>query len=737
MGKIHYRTCNLCEAMCGLALEVEGERLISIRGDAGDVFSQGHICPKAVALGDLHSDPDRIRSPQRRVGDGWEAISWDDAFHEIGERIAEIRTTYGRDSVAVYLGNPNVHNYGSLLTLLPFLEALETRNRFSATSADQLPQMLAAYLMFGHQLLLPVPDVDRTDYFLMLGANPLESNGSLMSAGGIKRRLEHLVARGGQLVVVDPRRTRTAELATRHLFIRPGSDAFFLAAILFALFEEDRVHLHRLEPFVQGVAELRGCVALFSPEAVAGRVGVPAKAIRQVARDFGTARAAVCYGRMGASAQEFGGLAAWLVNAVNIVTGNLDRPGGAMFTTPAADLVEFTARLGHRGGFARWRSRVRGLREFGGELPLSALAEEMDTPGQGQVRALITVAGNPVLSTPNSKRLERALARIDFMVSIDLYRNETARHAHFILPPTSPLERSHYDLVFQMLAVRNGAKYSPALFPPPEGALHDWQILLELAERLTTSRPPLARAVAMLRNGVLQWLGPEGILDLLLRFGPYGRGVRPLGGGLDLGRLKSQVHGIDLGPLRPVLPGRLYTRNKQLFLCPPAIAMDMRRLRESMRKWEGNGAHSLRLIGRRELRSNNTWLHNSQRLLRGQRPLRLTLHPSDAKLRGIEEGQSVEVCSRTGKVEALASLTEAIMPGVVCLPFGWGHGKKGARLGVANKCPGVNINELTDELFLDDLSGNAGLNGVPVTLHPVDLANLSPDGISGETDELR
>ncbi len=556
----HYRACNLCEAICGLAIEVSGDEIRSIRGDREDPFSRGHICPKAVALQDVHTDPDRLRHPVRRMGDGtWKRLSWDEAFDEVGDRLRAVQKASGNDAVGLYVGNPSVHNWGSLIFGPPLSRALRTRNRFSATSVDQLPHHVAATLMFGHRLLLPIPDVDRTDFLLVLGANPVVSNGSMMTAPGFKRRLEDLKQRGGRLVVVDPRRTETAEIADRHLFIRPGSDAFLLMALLQVVFSEGLDIPESIAEFCDSIEVVREVVAEFSPERVASVTGIDAEAVHDLARAFATATSAVCYGRLGVSTQTFGGLCQWLVNVLNIVTGNLDRAGGAMFTRPAVDLVANTG-PGHLG---RYVSRVRGLPAYGGELPVAALAEEILTEGDGQIRALLTIAGNPVLSTPNGVRLERALEDLEFMVAVDFYLNETTRHAHIILPPTSALEHDHYDLVFNLLAVRNVARYSPALLDPAPDARHDWQILAELHRRLDDGSP-----FAQFKRWLNAKIGPRRILDLGLRRGPWGSGWRPFGKGLSLTALEKAEHGIDLGPLEPCLPARLQNPGRRIELAP-------------------------------------------------------------------------------------------------------------------------------------------------------------------------
>jgi anaerobic selenocysteine-containing dehydrogenase len=720
MAETHFRACHLCEAMCGIAIETDGDRVVSIRGDDQDPFSRGHICPKAVALQDVHEDPDRLRRPLRRRGTSWEEISWNEALAEAAERLVGVQAAHGRDAAAVYLGNPVVHNYGALLFSQLLLKGLGTWNRFSATSVDQLPHMLASYLMFGHQLLLPVADVDRTSFLLMLGANPVASNGSLLTAPGIEKRLKRLRARGGRLVVVDPRRTETAQMADQHLAIRPGSDALLLLALLHTLFAEERVRPGRLAEFTDGLDTVAAAVRPFSPEAIAGATGIDASTVRTLARDFAEAPTAVAYGRVGVSTQEFGSLCAWLVNVLNVVTGNLDRVGGALFSRPAADLVTFADRIGQRGHFDKGKSRVRGLPEFGGEYPVAVLAEEILTPGAGQIRALVTLAGNPVLSAPNGAALDRALSSLDFMVSIDLYLNETTRHAHLVLPPTFALEHDHYDLALHLLAVRNTAKYSPALFAPPAGARHDWQILNELAYGIARAR---GRGVfrASLARAVLGGLGPHGITAALLRFGPYGAGLWPFGAGLTWKRLRREPHGVDLGPLLPSLPGRLSTPGKRLDLAPPRLVADIGRLAARQPEMEAearadalpSGA-TLRLIGRRELRSNNSWMHNSARLVKGRDRCTLLMHPGDAEARGLAAGQRVRIRSRVGSVEAPLEITDAMRQGVVSLPHGFGHARDGVRLRVARDHAGVSLNDLTDHERIDLLSGNASFSGLPV-----------------------
>ncbi len=707
----HFRTCTLCEAMCGIVVSTDGPRVTDIRGDPDDPFSRGHICPKAVALQDVHDDPDRLRRPMRRQGTEWKEVPWDEALDEAAARLTAVQRAHGRDAVATYSGNPTVHSSGAMLFAPDLLRALRTRNRFSATSVDQLPHHVAALLMFGHALLIPIPDIDHTGHLLMFGANPAASNGSLMSAPGVMDRIRAIRARGGRVVLLDPRRSETAGLIDAHHFIRPGSDALLMLSLLHVIFADGSVRVASYNAYLDGLDALREIVAAFPPERVSDATGVSADDIRLIARDFAAAPTAVAYGRVGVSMQEFGGLACWLISALNVVTGRLDARGGAMFTTPAIDILRADQR--GRGGvrFGRWKSRVRGLPEFAGELPVSALAEEIETRGEGQVRALLTHAGNPVLSTPNGSRLERALGQLEFFVAIDFYINETTRHAHLILPPTFALERDHYDLVFHTLAVRNTAKYSPAIFPRPADARHDWEILSALTSRLSHSLSARAKAAALAR------LGPRGMLDIALRQGPYGAGFFPFRRGLRLRTLDENPHGVDLGPLQPSLPGRLRTADRRLHLAPMLFRGDIARLNASLAA-AASGDGTLALIGRRSLRSNNSWMHNSDRLVRGPNRCTLQMHPADAAARGVKDGDDVRISSRVGSVVAVVEVTNVVMAGVVSLPHGWGHGRAGTRLTTANVHAGVSINDLTDDQRLDTLTGNASFSGVPVTVSP-------------------
>ncbi len=728
-ASVHYRSCNLCEAICGIEITVQADQRLDIRGDKDDPFSRGYICPKAVALQDLHYDKDRLKYPVRRTPTGWQRLGWDQAFDEVAENLKRIRATDGRNSIATYLGNPTVHNSGAMLFAPGFIRSLRTRNRFSATSVDQLAHHLSAYLMFGHQLLLPVPDIDRTKFFLILGANPAASNGSLMTAPGVSRRLQEIRQRGGKVLLIDPRLNETARLADRHLFIRPGTDVLLLLALLQVVFAEGLTSPGPLAAFTKGMGKIGKLVADFPPAKVSSITGIDADQIRALAREFAFAESAVCYGRIGLSTQEFGGVCQWLINVLNIVTGNLDRPGGAMFTLPAFDPINAPQSMSPRGSFARWHSRVRKLPEFAGELPVAAMAEEMLTEGPGQIKALVTSAGNPVLSTPNGRELDRALAGLEFMVSIDPYINETTKHAHIILPPSSSLERSHYDIAFNLLAVRNTTKFSPALFERAAGTRHDWEIFLELQQRIEP---------ANWINGVKgklakQFLRPERILDLGLRFGPYGDKYNPFSKGLNLRKLKQAVHGIDLGPLQPCLPQRLRTGDKRIELAPDVLVKDVERVKAKFDGAELPSNGHLLLIGRRQLRSNNSWMHNSPRLLRGKPQCTMLMHPADAASRDLVSGQSVWVLSKVGSVEVPLEISEEMMPGVVSIPHGWGHDRSGVQLEVAQQHAGSSINDVTDHLAIDELCGTAAFNGTWVTVEAA-TASSNDEGIGSRLE---
>jgi anaerobic selenocysteine-containing dehydrogenase len=734
---VAFRTCPLCEATCGLALDVDAaaHTVTKVRGDADDVFSHGFLCPKGVSIKELHDDPDRVRTPLVKQADGTFApASWDEAFAVIAERLPAVIEAGGRDAVAAYIGNPSAHSLAFLLYGKALLKALGTKNIFSASTVDQFPKQAASALLFGTGTTIAIPDIDRTDHLLCLGANPLASNGSLMTAPDLRGRLRAIRRRGGRIVVVDPRRTRTAQEADVHLAIRPGTDALLVMALLQVVFAEGLDSLGAAEGRVEGLDEVRALASDFPPEAVADATGLDADAIRRTARDFAAAPSAVAYGRIGTTTQAFGTTTSWLIDVLNIVTGNLDRPGGAMFPLPSAGLPNTKGEPGRGRGarFGRWASRVRGLREVFGELPAACLAEEIQTPGEGQVRALITVAGNPLLSTPNSDRLAAAVDELDFMVSIDIYVNETTRHADVILPSPSPLEKAHFDLIFQGFAVRNYANYSPPVLERPAGMPDEWETVVRLVG-VVTGQGPNADVAAIDELVVRSVIGKEvadpfspwhgrdveealaelaprtgtaRLIDLLLRTGPYG---------LTLDDLEARPHGIDLGALAPRLHEVLRTVSGKIELAPPTLVGDVGRLHELI----AAPPAELVLVGRRDLRSNNSWMHNLPLLVRGPERCTLHVHPDDAARLELTDGGRATIRSRVGELEAPVEVTDDIRPGVVSLPHGWGHDAEGTAMGVARAHAGVNSNVLTDEDVVEPLTGTAVLNGIPVVVTAV------------------
>ncbi|MBQ0913430.1 molybdopterin oxidoreductase family protein [Streptomyces sp. RM99] len=742
MPRTALRICPLCEATCGLVLTVDGTTVTAARGDRDDVFSRGFVCPKGASFGAADADPDRLRSPLVRRGGELREAGWEEAFDAVAAGVRPVVERYGPHAVGVVLGNPNVHTMAGALYPPVLLGALGTRSLFTASTVDQMPKHVSSGLLFGDANAIPVPDLDRTDHLLLIGANPLESNGSLCTAPDFPGRLKALRARGGTLTVIDPRRTRTAKLADRHVAIRPGTDALLLAATAQVLFEEGLVDLGALAPHVEGVTELGRALRDFTPESVAAACEVDAEVTRALARELAAAPTAAVYGRIGSCTVPHGTLASWLVDVLNVLTGNLDRPGGALFPQAATDRTPRPAGPGRGFALGRWRSRVSGHPEAKGELPLSALAEEIDTvTDEGEpVRALLTVAANPVLSAPDGDRLDKALASLDFMVSVDPYLNETSRHAHVVLPPPPPSQSPHHDFAFNTLAVRNQVRYTRPAVPLEPGRMAETEILARLTLAVTGGHgtdPAAVDAAVVERTlgaavrdphspvhgrdpGELAACltgedGPERRLDLMLRLGPYGDGFGARPDGLTLQRLLAHPHGIDLGPLRPRLPQPLKTRSGKVELLPGPIAADLPRLRRVMAERPAG----LVLVGRRHLRSNNSWMHNVPALTGGSNRCTLHLHPDDADRLGLRDGQPVRVEGAGGAVTAPAEVTDTVRPGVVSLPHGWGHDRPGTRLTHAATDPGVNVNQLLDGSLLDPLSGNAVLNGVPVKLTPL------------------
>ena len=731
-----YRSCPTCEASCGLVMEVdrEAKQVISIKGDPDNHRSRGYVCAKSQAFHYIYEDPERLTRPVKKINGQWQEIDWEEALNETARRLAAIRDQYGKDAIAMYYGNPNGHNFSTQIYTQMFITLLNTERFFSAGSVDQQPKNLGCELLYGNGWVFPIPDIDHTDFFVCMGGNPMVSQGSLMSAPDIENRLKAIQQRGGQVVVIDPRRTETADVADQHLFVRPGTDAFLLMAFVNELFATGRVTPGRLQDFTDGIEKLESISAPYTPDAVAGITGVAADRLRQLVQDFCSARAPVLYGRVGLCTQRFGTLASWLVDVLNILTGRLDAKGGAMFPRPATAHND-PAAAPPELGYNRWQSKARGFPEYMGMLPASLMAEEMELRNEHQVRALITVAGNPVLSVPNGKRIHAAMAELDFVVAFDFYINETTSQADIIIPSTTQMEHSNYDFLFSATCVRNFAQYSPQTFAPAPGALDQWQIINEVTARMNGMTLPDLEA--MMLDGMIAQLqanapelshlseedikqktaehpGPERLLDIMLRAGPYGDKFD--GEGLTLAQLKESPHGIDLGALEPRLPDLLATKNKRIDIVPKVIADDLPRLQAALE--EGPGSDLL-LIGRRHIRDMNSWLHNLNNYARGKNRCTLLINPEDAQRIGLRPAGMAKIKSRVGEFRAEVSITDTIMPGVVSLPHGFGHNYKDTQQSVASaKTPGISANDLVDDNEMDMPSGTSVVNGVPVEVLP-------------------
>jgi len=698
--KTHYRTCNLCEAMCGLEIEHTDKEIISIKGDKKDVLSKGHICPKAVGLKDLYFDKDRLKTPIKKIENGWKSITWEEALDEVAEKIKAIQKKYGKNAIAMYQGNPSVHNLGLMLYSKDFKKSLQTKQRYTASSVDQLPHHITSLLMFGHQMMIPIPDLDRTDYILILGANPAVSNGSMLTAPNFANRLKAIKKRGGKVVTIDPRFTETAKIANQHHYIKPGKDALLLLAIIHTIIKENKSKKGHLYDHIKNWKEIEHVTKEYTPASVEKTIAIPATEIKKIATEFSQSKTAVCYGRLGVSTQEFGGLCLWLVNVLNLITDNTDKIGGAMFTLPAIDLVGMSGIRGMTGTFDRYKSRVNKLPEYSGEFPVATLADEILQEGKDQIKAFVCIAGNPVLSTPNGVKLERALSKLEFMVSIDIYLNETSKYATIILPTTTGLETTHYDLAFHQLAIRNTAKYSTSLFKKEENQRHDWQVLNALTERISGKKNPTT---------------PEIMLEGMLQYSPYKKQK------ISIKKLKENPNGIDFGALKPCLINRLYSEDKKIDIAPKEILKDLKRLKKQQKIWktESQTKYPYYLIGRRQLRNNNSWMHNATVLIKGKNRCTLLIHPKDAIKLNLEQNQKVKVISNVNEIEIPVEISDGIMQGILSMPHGFGHHRSGIKIAIAQKKSGVSINDLTDDKRIDELTGNADFSGTKVRIELV------------------
>jgi anaerobic selenocysteine-containing dehydrogenase len=727
MSQLHYRTCHLCETMCGIEVEHDAGKILAIRGDKEDVLSRGNICPKTTGLQDIHVDPDRLRRPLKRArkdpeaksfDDEWTEVGWEEAFDYAAKQLAAIQREHGVDSIGSYGGRSVAHNIGCLLAVDPLRRILGSKHVYTGSTYDQMPHNFVWHHMLGHQFFGTVPDINRTQYYLMLGTNPKISNGAMMSTGAnTYKKLDAIRARGGKTVLIDPRRNESVPYMSEHHFIRPDTDALFLLGVIQTVFVRGLATPGRLGPHITGWDEIERTVAEFDMDRIAEATGIARDDIERIAVEFACAESAVCYGRTGVSMVEFGGLCQWLMQVLNVVTGNLDEEGGMLFPLTAIDTLSLAS-----SSWDRYRSRVSGRPEFSGELPMAVMPEEILTPGEGQLRGLVSVAGNPVLMMADGQRTEEALQNLEFMVSVDFYLNETTRYADIILPPVGPFEKSHYDLYYHLYDTINWSKYSPRLFEPEAPGYTDLEIFTEVIGRFAEkrARSPIAKlAYRGMRRFARHFVTVERMLTLGLHFGPYGKGLNPFKkDALSLTKLRENPHGVFLGEPKRCLPERLFTSDKKIHLAPKVLLDDLPRLRA---RYLDGGEQALRADSDLDLKmisrlTNRTlgWMHHSPRLIKGRNPCELMLHPDDATARGIEVDSLVRVTSRRSSIELPVKITADIMPGVVCMPHGWGHGRPGTRMRVANSTPGVSLNDLTDISVIDELTGNAVLNGVPV-----------------------
>jgi anaerobic selenocysteine-containing dehydrogenase len=727
MSKMHYRSCHLCETMCGIEVEYEGTEILAIRGDKNDVLSKGNICPKATGLQDIHNCTDRLKKPLKRIrknpaqkshDDSWEEVEWEEALEYASSELARIQRTHGKDSVASYAGRSTAHNMGALLATQPTRDILGSRNIYTGSTVDQMPHNFVWYHMFGHQFLCTIPDINRTDYYLMLGTNPKVSNGAQMATGAnTYKKLNALRERGGKCVLLDPRRTESAKYMDEHHFIKPHTDALFLIGVIKTIFAKGLDKAGRMEGHIKGWDEVKRVLEDFQLEDLSRETGIAANDIERIAVEFATAKTAACYGRTGISMVNFAGLTQWLMQVLNVITGNMDEIGGLTFPKPAIDSLNLS-----RSSWGRYHSRVSGRPEFSDEFPMVILGEEIMTPGEGQIRALLGFCGNMVLSMADGNHTEKALNALEFYVAVDMYRNETTRFADIILPPCGPFEKSHYDFFYHLYDTINWAKFSPKLFDTPHARWTDWEIFTELLGRFATKRAgnPVKKVfINLAHRFVRSFITPELVTDLGLRFGHYGSGLNPFKrGGLTLKKLKEHPHGIYLGEHQYTFPEGLRTEDKKINLAPAVILDDLPRLKAAyLRGAEasvaGDPQFDLKIISRLTNRTLG-WMHHSRRLIKGKNPCELMIHPDDASHRGVLADSLVKVTSKAGQIELPVHITDEIMPGVVCMPHLWGHNRKNTQQQVANANPGVSMNDLTDVSVFDELTGNAIVNGVPV-----------------------
>lgn len=748
MSQLHYRTCHLCETMCGIEVEHDGEQVLAIRGDKNDVLSQGNICPKATGIQDIHNCPDRLKKPLKRVrknpaekshDDDWVEIEWDEAIEYAASGLARIQNQHGRDSIGSYFGRSTAHNIGTLLAVAPMQKIMGTRNIYTGSTVDQMPHNFVWHHMLGHQFLCTIPDINRTDYYLMLGTNPKVSNGAQMSTGANTwKKLNAIRERGGKCVLVDPRRTESAKYMDEHHFIRPHADSMLLIGIIQTIFAKGLAKPGRMAGHINGWNEIEPLVNQFDLDRIAEITTIPRDDIERIALEFASAKRPVCYGRTGISMVQFAGLTQWLMQTLNVIVGSMDEIGGMMFPKPAITSLPLT-----KSSWDSYRSRVRGRPEFSGEFPLVILGEEIMTPGEGQIRGLLGLAGNMVLSMADGHHSEKALQALEFYVAVDPYLNETTRFADIILPPCGPLEKGHYDMFYHLYDTINWSKYSQPLFTTEQSKWTDFEIFTELMGRFATirTRNPIKKFLFSCAHKLVRTtLTAERIVAMGIRMGPYGKGLNPFKkDALSLQKLKDNPQGIFLGDLEYTFPEGLYTQDKKINLAPEVFVNDLPRLKAffvegGMEAERVESEFDLQIISRLTNRTLG-WMHHSYRLIKGKNPCELMINPADADARGITADSLVSVTSRAGQIQMPVTITDEMMPGVVCMPHLWGHNRKNTRQQVANANPGVSMNDITDVTTYDELTGNAIVNGVPVKVEAIDRVSSTQDTPEDETVE--
>jgi formate dehydrogenase len=724
----HRTYCRICEPTCGMIATVEDGKLVQLRPDADHPITKGFSCPKGIEFVHVQNDPDRLLYPMRRTESGeFERISWDTALDEIGAKLRAIRAAHGGESIGWYAGNPSAFSHSHAIWAGGFVRGLGSKHLYTPNTQDTSSRFVASHLLYGSPTIFPLPDLARTSFLLMVGANPLVSRGSLVAAGNLRDKLTGIVGRGGRVVVVDPRRTETAK-AFEHVAVRPDGDAWLLLAMLHVIFAEGLDDATTTAAQATGVDVLRTAAARCAPEDAEARCGVPADEIRALARSFATAPSAAAYGRTGACLGRHATLVNVLLDALNVVTGNLDRPGGSVFARPPIDFTALASRLG-LATFDTYRSRVGDLPEVLGQMAAPLMAAEIETPGPGQLRALIVSAGNPLLSVPGAQDFERALGKLDLQVGIDLYLNETHRHADYVLPATTFYERDDVPLPLAEIQLTPFIQWTDAVAAPRGEARDDWRIIDDLARQLGfaavagvaskwigTSR--VARLAQRAMGVGAHRLTPTKIVDALLRAGRDGDHFGLRRGGLTLAKLRAQPRGVVLAEHvdTGVLTKRLKHRDRRVHLGDERIAAELTRLLDAP---EPSSDYPLLMIGRREVRSHNSWLHNTPRFRDATRRHRALVNPVDAAAIGVADGGPARVVSARGAIELPVELSEDVAPGTIAVPHGWGH--RGAGWQTANEAGGANVNELTSSALddLEKLSGMAHLNGVPVRLEKV------------------